>query len=64
MINELNIFNGPFKDILPKFINYQRAQGYDYGASIIYRYKLYSISYVIVVLLVYSIKINTRSIII
>ncbi len=39
MINELNIFNGPFKDILPKFINYQRAQGYDYGASIIYRYK-------------------------
>ena len=30
MINELNIFNGPFKDILPKFINYQRAQGYDY----------------------------------
>ena len=44
MINELNIFNGPFKDILPKFINYQRAQGYDYGASIIYRYFLFVLS--------------------
>ena len=39
MNNELIIFNGPFKDILPKFIKYQRAQGYDYSTSIIYRYK-------------------------
>ena len=30
-------FIGPFKDILPEYINYQRGLGYDYGAPIVYR---------------------------
>jgi integrase len=30
-------FIGPFKDILPGYINYQRGLGYDYGRPIVYR---------------------------
>lgn len=30
-------FIGPFKDILPEYINYQRGLGYDYGKPIVYR---------------------------
>jgi len=30
-------FIGPFKDILPEYINYQRGLGYDYSAPIVYR---------------------------
>ena len=30
-------FIGPFKNILPEYINYQRGLGYDYGAPIVYR---------------------------
>lgn len=30
-------FMGPFKDILPGYINYQRGLGYDYSAPIVYR---------------------------
>lgn len=32
-------FIGPFKDILPEYINYQRGLGYDYSAPIVYRLK-------------------------
>lgn len=30
-------FIGPFKDLLPEYINYQRGLGYDYGTQIVYR---------------------------
>lgn len=32
-------FIGPFKDILPNFINYQRSLGYDYQKSTVLRFK-------------------------
>lgn len=30
-------FIGPFKDVLPEYINYQRGLGYDYGKPIVFR---------------------------
>ena len=39
MNDDLNIFRGPFKEELVEFIKYQRAQGYKYGTSIIYRFR-------------------------
>jgi len=30
-------FKGPFRELIPQFINYKRALGYDYGRTIVYR---------------------------
>ena len=32
-------FIGPFKDVLPNFINYQRSLGYDYQKATVLRFK-------------------------
>lgn len=30
-------FDGPFRELIPQFINYKRSLGYDYGRNIVYR---------------------------
>jgi hypothetical protein len=37
MFCQIPEFIGPFKDILPEYINYQRGLGYDYGKPIVCR---------------------------
>ena len=35
--NELPQFTGPFRELIPKYISYKRAQGYKIGDPIVYR---------------------------
>ena len=35
--NELPQFTGPFRELIPAYISYKRAQGYKIGDPIVYR---------------------------
>ena len=35
--NELPQFTGPFRELIPEYISYKRAQGYKIGNPIVYK---------------------------